>query len=457
MSGNDLYTSSEFGFGSWSDTVAYTPAAGGAPATVQVGGFAASTVTLEGSIAQAGDAVTLTIQTGGQPVQEQLQAVCDIQGGSVFTDLAGDTYLFSDGGLTQGATYDAVPGFGHFADGPPQPACFAAGTRIETRRGPLPVEALRPGDEVRAVLRASRGGGWAPVIWTGWRQVGCAGHPAPAEVWPVRVAAGAFGPGRPQRDLFLSPDHAVFDRGALVPIRYLVNDATITQSPVAAVTYWHVELPAHDILLAEGLETESFLDTGNRAAFVGGGPASTLDPLAQADRARRIWDERACGRLLLHPAEHAGLRRQLRARAVALGWRETTDAALRLHAGEAASSSPLPPEWCGRMAIGTVPPGAAALRLCSRSAVPCRGDTANPDARRLGVAVTAIILDGRPVRLDDMRLQRGWHRMEDGWRWTDGDALIPLTPAASERRIQITTAPMLTYWQRPDTGLRAAA
>lgn len=40
---------------------------------------------------------------------------------------------------------------------------------------------------------------------------------------------------------------------------------------VSVVTYIHVELPAHDVVLAEGLPAESYLDTGNRAGFVNGG------------------------------------------------------------------------------------------------------------------------------------------------------------------------------------------
>ncbi len=31
--------------------------------------------------------------------------------------------------------------------------------------------------------------------------------------------------------------------------------------------YWHLELPHHDLILAEGLSAESYLDTGNRGAF----------------------------------------------------------------------------------------------------------------------------------------------------------------------------------------------
>jgi hypothetical protein len=106
------------------------------------------------------------------------------------------------------------------------------------------------------------------VRWLGHRRVDCRRHPRPGDAWPIRVRAGAFGENLPHRDLSLSPDHAVFVApGLLVPVRYLINDATIVQEPVDAITYWHVELPTHDVLLAEGLPVESYLDTGNRGAF----------------------------------------------------------------------------------------------------------------------------------------------------------------------------------------------
>ena len=37
-----------------------------------------------------------------------------------------------------------------------------------------------------------------------------------------------------------------------MPIRHLINGAHFVQEPVAEVTYYHVELPAHDVILAEG-------------------------------------------------------------------------------------------------------------------------------------------------------------------------------------------------------------
>jgi hypothetical protein len=141
-------------------------------------------------------------------------------------------------------------------------ACFAAGTRILTPHGEVAVETFSPGDMVTTSSGATR-----RLIWVGHRRIACGAHPHPDEVMPIRISAGAFALGMPKRDLFLSPDHAVFADGVLIPIRHLVNGTTIAREPRDDVTYWHLELARHDILLAEGLPTESYLDTGNRHAF----------------------------------------------------------------------------------------------------------------------------------------------------------------------------------------------
>jgi collagen type I alpha len=141
-------------------------------------------------------------------------------------------------------------------------ACFAAGTRIATPNGGVAVESLRPGD---LVLLAR--GGAARVQWLGHRHVDCRRHPRRHDVLPVRVRAHAFGPDLPARDLLLSPDHSVHVDGMLIPVRHLINGRTIAQEAVAEITYHHVELLAHDVLLAEGLPCETYLETGNRAAF----------------------------------------------------------------------------------------------------------------------------------------------------------------------------------------------
>ena len=75
-----------------------------------------------------------------------------------------------------------------------------------TEHGEAAVETLRTGDPVRTLLD----GPTQAVIWVGGARWTARGIAKPRKVWPVRVAAGAFGPGRPHRDLFLSPDHAVY-------------------------------------------------------------------------------------------------------------------------------------------------------------------------------------------------------------------------------------------------------
>lgn len=183
--------------------------------------------------------------------------------------------------------------------------CFLAGTRLRTPQGDIAVEALREGD---LVLTGS--GAAVPIIWIGQRDVDLRRHPAPERVCPVRIAAHAFGPGLPARDLILSPDHAIFIDGALIPVAHLIDGVSIVQERPDRAHYFHVELPRHDIVLAEGLATESFLDTGNRGAFDGGGGATTLHP----DFWALHWDN-ACAPLVLTGPRIAAARAMLRARA----------------------------------------------------------------------------------------------------------------------------------------------
>ncbi|NGM37002.1 Hint domain-containing protein [Methylobacterium sp. DB0501] len=157
--------------------------------------------------------------------------------------------------------------------------CFADGTRIRTPGGEIAVERLRVGDRVVTATGAIR-----PIAWIGHRAFDGAGTALAHDRQPVRIRAGAFGPGLPARDLSLSPGHPVLvgadadgEGGHLVPVMCLINGTTIRREPVAAITYWHVELDAHDILLAEGLPAESYYDMGGRAWF-SGADGALLDP-----------------------------------------------------------------------------------------------------------------------------------------------------------------------------------
>jgi hypothetical protein len=168
------------------------------------------------------------------------------------------------------------------------PPCFAAGTRILTTRGERRVEALRVGD---AVVLAT--GGTSKITWIGRRRVDCRRHPMPESAQPICIAPGAFADFQPRRRLLLSPEHCVYVKDSLIPVRLLINGSSVVQLSVDEVVYYHVELAQHAILFAEGLPTESYLDTGNRGIFENGGEPVVLHP----DLRLLCWDGLGCAPL----------------------------------------------------------------------------------------------------------------------------------------------------------------
>jgi Hint domain/Subtilase family len=171
-------------------------------------------------------------------------------------------------------------------------ACFAEGTRIRTPSGDTEVEMLRVGD----LVSLARGGAEA-ILWLGQRRVDCRRHVSPHAVWPVRIGAEAFGAGAPLRDLFLSPDHAVHAEGVLIPIKHLTNGVSVRQAGRDEIHYFHIELPRHEVILAEGLPVESYLDAGDRQVFDEG--VSDAQPLFGGLRhdLPLLWDGTAAATL----------------------------------------------------------------------------------------------------------------------------------------------------------------
>jgi hypothetical protein len=265
-------------------------------------------------------------------------------------------------------------------------------------------------------------------------------------VQPVRVRANAFTAGLPSYDLRLSPDHAVFIDGVLIPIRYLINGRTIVQEQVDKVTYYHVELSSHEVILAEGLPCESYLDTGNRGAFANGGGTAILHP----DFALKHWKSKGCADLVLDGPNLEAARSVLLAQAEALGHRLTSDPELDVIVG----SHSLRPIIAGKTWRITLPPKAGTVRLVSRTWVPAHTRAGETDTRLLGVAVSRLWLDGREVSLDSPGLVSGWHAPEPAdsedaaakWRWTNGDAWLAL---AGVRELAFDVVMTGSYWEAP--------
>ncbi len=136
------------------------------------------------------------------------------------------------------------------------PLCYLRGTHILTPAGNVPVEALRIGDAV-----ITRFGGYQRIKWIGRQSYAARFLRHNREQVPVRIRAGAFGPGLPVRDLSVSPGHSMLLGEVLVLAKHLVNGVTVTQdAPPDEVHYYQLEFDRHDCVLAEGVWSESFAD-----------------------------------------------------------------------------------------------------------------------------------------------------------------------------------------------------
>ncbi len=148
--------------------------------------------------------------------------------------------------------------------------CFAKGTLIDTPDGAIAVEKLAPGDII------TTGNGTTSVKWIGKQPIDTR-LMHPVRVNPICITAGALGYGLPKRDFLLSADHAIAIDGYLINAGALVNGTTIYQldrMPKGGFSYYHVDTGTHELLLAEGVESETFIDYAGRDSFENGAEAT---------------------------------------------------------------------------------------------------------------------------------------------------------------------------------------
>jgi hypothetical protein len=143
--------------------------------------------------------------------------------------------------------------------------CFTPDTRLATPMGPRMIRDLQPGDMIE-----TRDNGPQEVLWCGHRRMTGARLYAMPHLRPIRFKAGALGIGRPDEDLLVSPQHRMLLKGpaaqalfntpeVLVAAEDLLNDQTvIVDHTLREVTYVHILLQRHNVIWANGLESESF-------------------------------------------------------------------------------------------------------------------------------------------------------------------------------------------------------
>ena len=195
--------------------------------------------------------------------------------------------------------------------------CFTPGTRIATPEGLRRIEELREGDFVQ-----TKDNGAQEIRWIGARRMTGARLFAMPRLRPVRFRAGALGVERPDEELIVSPEHRMLVRGrvaqalfntdeVLVQAKDLVNGRDVViDSQLKEVTYVHLLLPSHQVVWANGVETESFhpgntalstLDEADRARLLAQHPDFGVNPSAYGPAARRNLSESEAA-ILMHEA-----------------------------------------------------------------------------------------------------------------------------------------------------------
>ena len=189
-------------------------------------------------------------------------------------------------------------------DSPGGVICFTPGTMILTEEGPRRVEELEEGMRVQ-----TKDNGCQELLWIGSRRVSGARLHAMPHLTPIRLREGALDKGVPDASILVSPDHRMMLRGAraralfntdevLVAARDLVNDHTvIVDRSVREVTYVHMLLPSHQVVFANGVETESFHPASAALATMGDAQVAQIlerlpdfagDPQTYGAYARRV-------------------------------------------------------------------------------------------------------------------------------------------------------------------------
>ncbi|WP_170314047.1 Hint domain-containing protein, partial [Commensalibacter intestini] len=167
--------------------------------------------------------------------------------------------------------------------------CFLSGTLIKMAKGVCAVEDLQVGDMVLTYDPQSKAKVKKKITWVG-KQTAHVNAKLPDDQagYPVRILKDAFKKNVPNKDLLITSEHCLFIDGHFVPARMLVNGRSIFYDySITSYDYYHVETEDHSVIWADGMLTESYLNTGNRHSFNKDQKVVQLDPHV------KIWAEDA--------------------------------------------------------------------------------------------------------------------------------------------------------------------
>lgn len=324
------------------------------------------------------------------------------------------------------------------------PVCFLADSMIETVSGACPVQDLIVGQKVLTYQQGPK----TPraIVWIGKKQSVIRPDLADDEAgYPVCLLKDALAEGVPNKDMLITAEHCLFLNGHFIPVRMLVNDRSIFYDrSVTDYTYYHIETEAHSVIMADGVLTESYLDTGNRRSFRQDGKVFLLGGKPKS------WARHAAAPLGVKRDFVEPIFRQIEVRAKIRGFALKVEKPDLIHHSDlhlvTAEGGILRPTRRHEDEVTFMLPGGVdSVRIVSNRSRPC--DVFGPfvdDRRMLGVAVGDIRLveQGHTTRLTDHLTDAslsGWHAPEGGgMRWTTGDAVLSLGQRQSEGLAQLT-------------------
>ncbi|WP_346344013.1 Hint domain-containing protein [Gluconobacter cerinus] len=310
--------------------------------------------------------------------------------------------------------------------------CFLAGSMISTPSGFTSVESLNVGADIIAYIDGVET--TRRVTWAGQAHCTVRPHlPLDQAGYPVRVLKDAIADGVPFKDLLVTAEHCLFFDGKFVPVRMLVNGRSIFyDTSITSYDYYHIETEDHSVIMADGMLTESYLDTGNRRSFTQKGSVVSIGGSRNLS-----WGDAAASLSVSREAVEP-LFRQLEARAERKAFSVQTEAQPLTHdhdlhlVTDTGATIRQIRENNGRVMF-MIPAGVESVRVVSNTSRPC--DTVGPfvdDRRTLGVLVGNVrLFEGNTTATLTAHLQdadlSGWNNVEDGtMRWTDGNALLNL-------------------------------
>lgn len=313
--------------------------------------------------------------------------------------------------------------------------CFLSGSEICTADGIRAVEDIQIGDQLVAFDWKHNTSVTRQVVWAGKAHATVqADLPDDEAGWPVRILKDALADGVPYKDMLITGEHCLFFDGKFVPARMLVNGASIFyDKTITSYDYYHVETEQHSVITADGVLTESYLDTGNRLSFQQAGKIATLR------NTPRTWQDDAAAPLDVDRAFVEPLFNTLKMRAASLNSAATSTPAATLthdpdlHLVTQTGAHIRPMSQQDQQYSFMLPPGTHSVHIVSRASRPA--DVIGPfvdDRRHLGVAVSDIsCASANQHHTITTHLQAekpaGWHGSEQAdFAWTNGNAALPL-------------------------------